>query len=52
MKLTTHPSCSTKVKNVWSYSFTIPYIFMAYYLIKHGYKFQLYSFPREAAETK
>jgi hypothetical protein len=28
--------CSTKVKNAWSYTFSLPYIFMAWWLIKQG----------------
>jgi len=27
---------SVEVKNSWSYTFMPPYVFMTYYLIKHG----------------
>jgi len=33
------PPSSAKAKNEWSYTFTPPYIFMAWYLIKQGMHF-------------
>jgi hypothetical protein len=28
-------SCSAEIKNAWIYTSTVPYVFMAWYLIKH-----------------
>jgi hypothetical protein len=33
------PPSITEVKNVWSYTSTSPYVFMAWYLVKHKDKF-------------
>jgi hypothetical protein len=38
------PPSSAKVKNEWSYTFTPPYVFMEWYLVKH--RFQLYLYVR------
>jgi len=35
-----HPS-SAEVKDAWSYTFTSPYIFMVWYLVKHRDSFTL-----------
>jgi hypothetical protein len=32
-------SCIAKVKNVWLYTFTPPFVFMVWYLVKHGNNF-------------
>jgi hypothetical protein len=31
--------CTAKVKNAWSYTYTPPYVFMAWYLVKPRDKF-------------
>jgi hypothetical protein len=33
------PQSHTKVKNAWSYTSTLPYFFMAWYLVKHRSNF-------------
>jgi hypothetical protein len=35
MKLITHLYLVLGSKNAWSYTFTPPYVFMAWYLVKH-----------------
>jgi hypothetical protein len=37
------PPSSAEVKNAWSYTSTLPYVFMALYLVKHRGKFIIYS---------
>jgi len=39
------PPSSAEVKNAWSYTFTPPYAFIAWYLIKHGDNFNFTSIP-------
>jgi hypothetical protein len=36
------PPLSGEVKNAWSYTSTLPYVFMAWYLVKHRDNFLLY----------
>jgi len=33
------PTCSTDVKNAWSYTSTPAYVFMVWYLVKHRSNF-------------
>jgi len=39
------PLSSTKIKNAWSYTIALPYVFMEWYLVKHGdkYSFTFYT---------
>jgi hypothetical protein len=35
------PACSAEIRNDWSYTSTLPYIFMEWFLVKHRYNFTL-----------
>jgi len=42
MELTIHLHPSVKVNNAWSCTSTPPYVFMGWYLVKHGNNFTLF----------
>jgi hypothetical protein len=41
------PPSSAEVKNAWSYTSTPPYVFMAWYLLKHRYNYIFFAFISE-----